>query len=70
MMPYLFSALTMTAVGKAAQEIVVEVRRQFLTIEGLMEGTGKPDYAACVGISTETALKEMVIPGTLAVSYR
>lgn len=67
MMPYLFSALTMTAVGKAAQEIVVEVRRQFLTIEGLMEGTGKPDYAACVGISTETALKEMVIPGALAV---
>lgn len=67
MMPYLFSALTMTAVGKAAQEIVVEVRRQFLTIEGLMEGTGKPDYAACVGISTETALKEMIIPGTLAV---
>lgn len=68
MMPYLFSALTMTAVGKAAQEIVVEVRRQFLTIEGLMEGTGKPDYAACVGISTETALKEMIIPGTLAVA--
>ncbi|MFI3188165.1 sodium-translocating pyrophosphatase [Crenothrix sp. D3] len=67
MMPYLFSALTMTAVGKAAQEIVVEVRRQFLTIEGLMEGTGKPDYAACVGISTETALREMIIPGTLAV---
>ncbi|MCX7066569.1 MAG: sodium-translocating pyrophosphatase [Methylococcales bacterium] len=67
MMPYLFSALTMTAVGKAAQEIVVEVRRQFLTIEGLMEGTGKPDYAACVGISTETALKEMIIPGALAV---
>jgi K(+)-stimulated pyrophosphate-energized sodium pump len=68
MMPYLFSALTMTAVGKAAQEIVVEVRRQFLTIEGLMEGTGKPDYAACVGISTETALREMIIPGTLAVT--
>jgi K(+)-stimulated pyrophosphate-energized sodium pump len=67
MMPYLFSALTMTAVGKAAQEIVVEVRRQFLTIEGLMEGTGKPDYKACVGISTETALKEMILPGTLAV---
>jgi len=67
MMPYLFSALTMTAVGKAAQEIVVEVRRQFLVIEGLMEGTGKPDYAACVGISTETALKEMIIPGALAV---
>jgi K(+)-stimulated pyrophosphate-energized sodium pump len=67
MMPYLFSALTMTAVGKAAQEIVVEVRRQFAEIEGLMEGTGKPDYAACVGISTKTALREMIIPGTLAV---
>jgi K(+)-stimulated pyrophosphate-energized sodium pump len=67
MMPYLFSALTMTAVGKAAQEIVVEVRRQFNVIEGLMEGTGKPDYAACVGISTETALREMIIPGALAV---
>ncbi len=67
MMPYLFSALTMTAVGKAAQEIVVEVRRQFATIEGLMEGTAKPDYAACVGISTETALREMIIPGALAV---
>ncbi len=67
MMPYLFSALTMTAVGKAAQEIVVEVRRQFATIEGLMEGTAKPDYAACVGISTETALREMIIPGSLAV---
>jgi K(+)-stimulated pyrophosphate-energized sodium pump len=68
MMPYLFSALTMTAVGKAAQEIVVEVRRQFATIEGLMEGTAKPDYAACVGISTETALREMIIPGSLAVT--
>jgi K(+)-stimulated pyrophosphate-energized sodium pump len=68
MMPYLFSALTMTAVGKAAQEIVVEVRRQFATIEGLMEGTAKPDYAACVGISTETALREMIIPGALAVT--
>jgi K(+)-stimulated pyrophosphate-energized sodium pump len=68
MMPYLFSALTMTAVGKAAQEIVVEVRRQFLVIEGLMEGTAKPDYAACVGISTETALKEMLVPGALAVA--
>jgi K(+)-stimulated pyrophosphate-energized sodium pump len=57
----------MTAVGKAAQEIVVEVRRQFAEIEGLMEGTGKPDYAACVGISTKTALREMIIPGALAV---
>ncbi|TAN70959.1 MAG: sodium-translocating pyrophosphatase [Methylobacter sp.] len=67
MMPYLFSALTMTAVGKAAHEIVVEVRRQFREIPGLMEGTGKPDYAACVGISTESALREMILPGALAV---
>ena len=67
MMPYLFSALTMMAVGKAAHEIVLEVRRQFLEIPGLMEGTGKPDYKACVGISTESALKEMILPGTLAV---
>jgi len=67
MLPYLFSALTMMAVGKAAHEIVVEVRRQFKEIPGLMEGTGKPDYKACVGISTESALREMIIPGTLAV---
>ena len=67
MMPYLFSALTMMAVGKAAHQIVVEVRRQFREIPGLMEGTGKPDYAACVGISTESALREMILPGTLAV---
>ncbi len=67
MMPYLFSALTMMAVGKAAHQIVVEVRRQFREIPGLMEGTGKPDYAACVGISTESALREMLLPGTLAV---
>jgi K(+)-stimulated pyrophosphate-energized sodium pump len=67
MMPYLFSALTMMAVGKAAHEIVLEVRRQFKEIPGLMEGTGKPDYKACVGISTESALREMIIPGALAV---
>ncbi len=67
MMPYLFSALTMMAVGKAAHEIVLEVRRQFHEIPGLMEGTGKPDYKACVGISTESALKEMILPGSLAV---
>jgi K(+)-stimulated pyrophosphate-energized sodium pump len=67
MMPYLFSALTMMAVGKAAHQIVVEVRRQFLEIPGLMDGTGNPDYAACVGISTESALREMVLPGALAV---
>jgi K(+)-stimulated pyrophosphate-energized sodium pump len=67
MLPYLFSALTMTAVAKAAQQIVVEVRRQFREIPGLMEGTGKPDYATCVGISTESALREMIFPGALAV---
>lgn len=67
MLPYLFSALTMMAVGKAAHEIVVEVRRQFHEIPGLMEGTGEPDYKACVGISTESALREMILPGALAV---
>ncbi|MFI3122106.1 MAG: sodium-translocating pyrophosphatase [Methylococcaceae bacterium] len=67
MMPYLFSALTMMAVGKAAHQIVVEVRRQFREIPGLMEGSGQPDYATCVGISTESALREMILPGALAV---
>jgi len=67
MLPYLFAALTMTAVGKAAYEIVLEVRRQFQNIPGLMEGTGQPDYKTCVAISTQSALREMVIPGALAV---
>lgn len=67
MMPYLFSALTMMAVGKAAHEIVLEVRRQFNVIPGLMEGTGEPDYKTCIAISTESALREMVLPGSLAV---
>jgi len=67
MLPYLFSALTMTAVGKAAQGIVMEVRRQFREIPGLMEGTAKPDYKTCVAISTENALREMILPGALAV---
>jgi K(+)-stimulated pyrophosphate-energized sodium pump len=58
----------MTAVSKAAKEIVLEVRRQFKEIPGLMEGTGKPDYAACVDISTRSALREMVLPGVLAVA--
>jgi K(+)-stimulated pyrophosphate-energized sodium pump len=66
-LPYLFSALTMTAVGKAAHEIVLEVRRQFREIPGLMEGTGKPDYRTCVAISTQSALREMILPGSLAV---
>jgi len=67
MLPYLFAALTMTAVGKAAYEIVLEVRNQFKNIPGLMEGTGQPDYKKCVAISTQSALREMVIPGALAV---
>jgi K(+)-stimulated pyrophosphate-energized sodium pump len=66
-LPFLFSALTMTAVGKAAFDIVREVRRQFNEIPGLMEGMALPDYRACVGISTQSALREMVIPGALAV---
>ncbi|MFC1977284.1 sodium-translocating pyrophosphatase [Chloroflexota bacterium] len=67
MMVFIFSALTMEAVGKAAMGIVNEVRRQWREIPGLMEGTGKPDYARCVDISTRTALKAMVLPGLLAV---
>ena len=67
MLPFLFTALTMTAVGKAAKEIVLEVRRQFKEIPGLMEGTAKPDYERAVDISTRSALREMVVPGLLAV---
>jgi K(+)-stimulated pyrophosphate-energized sodium pump len=68
MLPFLFSALTMEAVGKAANQMIEEVRRQFKTIPGIMEGTGKPEYAKCVDISTTAALKEMVLPGLLAVA--
>ena len=67
MMVFIFSALTMEAVGKAAMGIVNEVRRQWREIPGLMEGTAKPDYAKCVSISTGTALKAMILPGLLAV---
>jgi K(+)-stimulated pyrophosphate-energized sodium pump len=67
MLPFLFGALTMTAVGRAAMEIVEEVRRQFREIKGLMEGTARPDYATCVLISTRSALREMVLPGIMAV---
>ncbi|WP_035268549.1 sodium-translocating pyrophosphatase [Desulfitibacter alkalitolerans] len=68
MLPFLFSALTMQAVGRAAFDMIEEVRRQFREIPGVMEGTGKPDYANCVSISTKAALREMIIPGILAVS--
>ena len=67
MLPFLFSSLTMQAVGRAAFAIVVEVRRQFKEIPGLMDGTGRPDYARCVDISTQGALKAMILPGVLAV---
>lgn len=67
MLPYLFSAMTMEAVGKAAFHMIEEVRRQFKEIPGLMEGKAKPNYARCVDISTSAALKEMIIPGLLAV---
>lgn len=67
MLPYLFASLTMTAVGKSAMEIVLEVRRQFKEIPGLMDGTGTPDYKSCVAISTQSALRYMVVPGILAV---
>jgi K(+)-stimulated pyrophosphate-energized sodium pump len=66
-LPFYASALTMTAVGRAAQGMVEEVRRQFREIPGLMEGTGKPDSARCVDISTKAALKEMILPGVTAV---
>ena len=67
MLPFLFSAITMNAVGKAAFSMIEEVRRQFKTMPGIMEGTTKPDYRTCVDISTQAALKEMIIPGLLAV---
>jgi len=67
-LPFYASALTMTAVGRAAQGMVEEVRRQFREIPGLMEGTGKPDSARCVDISTKAALREMILPGVTAVA--
>ena len=67
MLPFLFAALTMSAVGKAAQSIVVEVRRQFKEIPGLMEGKSKPDYAACVDMCTRSAQRLMLAPALIAV---
>ena len=67
MLPFLFSSLTMASVGRAANKMIDEVRRQFKEFPGIMEGTQVPDYARCVDISTKAALKEMVLPGVLAV---
>lgn len=67
MLPFLFAALTMSAVGKAAQSIVVEVRRQFQTMPGLLEGRNKPDYASCVDMCTRSAQKLMLAPALIAV---
>jgi K(+)-stimulated pyrophosphate-energized sodium pump len=67
MMPFLFSSLAIGAVGRAAHKMIDEVRRQFREIPGILEGTGRPDYARCVDISTTAALKEMVLPALIAI---
>ncbi len=67
MLPFLFSSMAMRAVGEAAYDMIAEVRRQFKSIPGLMEGTGKADYAKCVEISTDAAIRKMVLPGLLAI---
>ena len=68
MLPFIFSAMTMNAVGRSANEMIEEVRRQFKSIPGLLEGKAEPDSARCVAISTRSAIKEMIVPGLLAVS--
>jgi K(+)-stimulated pyrophosphate-energized sodium pump len=67
MLPFLFSSMAMKAVGDAAMEMIEEVRRQFREIDGLLEGTARPDTARCVDISTQAAIKQMMLPGAMAV---
>jgi K(+)-stimulated pyrophosphate-energized sodium pump len=67
MIPFIFSSLAIRAVGEAAMAMVEEVRRQFRTIPGIMEGTGKPEYDKCVAISTQASLKKMMLPGAIAI---
>lgn len=67
MLPFLFSAMTIQAVGRAASKMIDEVRRQFKEVPGILEGTGRPEYEKCIDISTAASLKEMVLPGLLAV---
>jgi K(+)-stimulated pyrophosphate-energized sodium pump len=67
MIPVIFSALAMSSVGKAAMQMVNEVRRQFREIPGILEGTGKPDYEKCVAISTKAAIREMMLPGAITI---
>jgi K(+)-stimulated pyrophosphate-energized sodium pump len=69
MIPVVFSALAMNSVGKAAMDMVYEVRRQFKEIPGIMEGTGKPEYGKCVEISTKAALREMMLPGLMTIGF-
>jgi K(+)-stimulated pyrophosphate-energized sodium pump len=67
MIPFIFSSLAIRAVGQAAMSMVEEVRRQFKTIPGIMEGTGKPEYDKCVAISTQASIKKMLLPGVITI---
>ncbi len=69
MLPFMFCSRAIQAVGRAAQSMIEEVRRQFKEIPGIMEGSQEPDYERCIDISTKAALKEMVVPGMMAVRW-